>query len=98
MTKRDREIMMGKDVTALICDRCGEAEWTRGFKLDRCDHEGPICWTAADKAPRGKRDRIQALAGRADKIEQIMISSLCQRAFCKGDHNAFKLVIYCLSS
>lgn len=43
-----------------------DAQW--GFKRDRCDHEEPICWTVAYKAPGGVRDRIQAPAGRVDGV------------------------------
>jgi YgiT-type zinc finger domain-containing protein len=53
------EIIVIKDVPALICDTCK-------FKRDRCDNEGFFRRTIAGKTPGRRGDQIHAQACRLD--------------------------------
>ena len=53
MARVGDEIVVVKDVPALICDTCGEVEYTLETSRDRCDHKGFLCWEAAGQAPGG---------------------------------------------
>jgi|GEM_PF-2698188 len=64
MARAGNEIVVVKDVPALVCDTCGGIEYTLEVsKRDRCDHEGILCRTTAGKASGDGGDPVQASAG-----------------------------------
>ncbi len=68
MARVGDEIIVIKDVPALVCDTCGEVEYTLDVSRDRCDHGRIIRRTAAGKAPGGGGGSIQTPECRLNSI------------------------------
>jgi len=72
MARVGDEIVVVKDVPALICDTCGEVEYTleTSREIDAIIKDF-FRGTAAGQAPGGGGDRIQAPAGRFYRIRGL---------------------------